>query len=140
MKKIERITKKVKEALKAKKIKLANEYYDVDLFISDCQSYIKAIKEGRVLVAIMSVSKLGMTRKFVVTACGRNRDRYNYRQYNMMFKTLGETVRDGEIVVSGCGMNMVFELNYTTIRAMYRLGFLTKKECSHLEQQTPQYI
>jgi hypothetical protein len=38
-------------------------YYSVDLFISDVQTYIDAIREGRMLCVIPKVSSSGMSRQ-----------------------------------------------------------------------------
>ena len=42
--------------------------------------------------------------------------------------------------IYGCGMDMIFHTNYTIIHKLARLGFLNKKECESLAQNTPQTI
>jgi hypothetical protein len=145
MKKIERLTKNVEKAIKEKKLKLSGNYYEVENFINDGLSYIEAIKQGRMLVAIMKVSQSGMSRNMVFTACTYGKSggkiNYRYRYYNLFFKTLGFRVnQNNELVIGGCGMDMVFHTNYTVIRTLRNLGFISSKQCRELEQKTPQYI
>ena len=139
MKKQERIMKNL-ESLK----KNVPEYYSLENFIEDAKSYIKSIKEGRMIVNIASVSKSGMTRRMTFEACikARGENRYRYRQYVSFFKTLGvfNINKNHELVVHGCGMDMIFHVNYTTIHQLCRLGFISKKQCGKLAQMTPQYI
>ena len=42
--------------------------------------------------------------------------------------------------IGGCGMDMIFHTNYTIIHRLYKLGFMTKKECEKLCQMTPSII
>ena len=136
MRKIETIKKNVE-----KELKTPNEYYDTDMFISDAKSYISAIKQGRMLVNVVHVSLSGMSRRMIFQACIKGKGSYRYRQYSSFFEMLGKRVnKDHEIVVNGCGMDMIFHTNYTIIHQLKRLGFLSKKECSKLSQMTPQYI
>lgn len=116
-----------------------NTYYSVEQFESDAKQYIKAIKEGRVIVAITSISKSGMSRKMKFTAYQNNADneRGYYRQFNSMFEALGFKVKDYELVIGGCGMNMVFHVNYTTMHEFKRIGLLSDEDCGVLAQKTP---
>lgn len=138
MKKIETLTKNVSELQKN-----FPNWYGIESFIRDAKQYIKAIKERRMIVNIASVSKSGMTRRMVFNSCEKNKRTKNcyYRQYTGLFTALGTfTVKNHEIVVGGCGMDMVFHVNYTTIHKLHKLGFITRKECDILAQITPQII
>lgn len=67
-------------------------------------------------------------------------------KYNSTFFTLfmslgfSEVNRSGYFRISGCGVDMIFHTNYTIIHNLRSLGFISKKECSHLAQQTPNII
>lgn len=139
MKKLETITKNVQKLEKN-----FDNYYTTDLFIRDAKAYIKAIKQGRMIVNIARVSKSGMTRKMTFNSCekGDKHRPFYYRQYYSFFEALGtfKVNRDCQIVVGGCGMDMIFHVNYTTIHQLHRLGFISKKECDKLAQMTPTYI
>lgn len=115
-------------------------YYDVDAFISDAKDYISAVKEGRMLCVVVSVSNSGMSRTLKFNSCekGKNNN-FWYRQYNGLFEALGYKPtknRDG-FRVNGCGMDMVFYTNYSIIHQLMREGFITKNECEVLAQLTP---
>lgn len=128
-----------KEVLKAIS---KNTYYSEEQFISDAKQYIEAIKEGRVIVSVVSVSKSGMSRKLKVLAYQKNdnNDRGYYRQFNSMFEALGYKFKDYAFTVNGCGMDMIFHTNYTAIHAFKRMGIITDEECKTLSQQTPSNI
>ena len=145
MKKIERITKRIesdKDILKG----INNvSFYGIERFIDDGIRYIKAIKEGRMINNIEKVSASGMSRTMKFLSCekGKNNGEYYYCNYFAFFKSLGFQVvgdRSHYFRIHGCGMDMVFHTNYTNIHVLHRLGFLNKKECDHLAQQTPTTI
>ena len=132
----EEIAKMVKE----------NEYYSIDRFIDDARRYIKAIKEGRVICNIESVSRSGMSRKMVFLSCEKSNYKgsginYQYRNFYALFKAFGYSFGDRRSFrVDGCGMDMVFNTNYNNMHNLQSLGFITKDQCSHLAQQTPTVI
>ena len=146
MKKQEKILKNIesnKEIIK--NIKSLN-YYSISQFIGDCERYIKAIKEGRIIVNVVSVSSSGMSRRLKFLACERARRikevKYNYCNYNCFLNSLGYKTRNSDFSfnVSGCGMDMIFSTNYDIIHSLFNLGFLNKKQCDRLAQKTPSYI
>lgn len=116
-------------------------HYSTDQFIYDAEAYIKAIRQHRMLCLIKSVSKSGMSRVLEFHSCEKSdlNEQYRYRQFICLFLALGYSqVKDsGGFRVNGCGMDMVFHTNYSIIRNLWRLGFLTKEECVILEQETP---
>lgn len=116
-----------------------NEYYSTEQFISDANTYIKAIKEGRMLCIIKSVSNSGMSRVIKFNSCERYNDRHSFRQYCTLFETLGykESKNRNGYTVHGCGMDMVFHTNYSIMYTFKRLGLITAKECEVLAQKTP---
>lgn len=126
-----------------KKVIAKNEYYSEDNFIKDAQSWIKAIKEGRIVCSIVSVSSSGMSRQLKFLSCEPNNYKdevgHYFRQYNTMLQCLGFRYNKNKyyISVSGCGMDMIFHTNYTIIHQLKRMGFINDVECSALAQMTP---
>lgn len=120
-----------------------NSYYDEGLFLSDAKSWIKAIKEGRVVCSVVSVSRTGMSRKLKFLSYELNLtkgEKGYYRQFNSMLECLGYKVKDYSITVNGCGMDMIFNTNYNIMHAFKHMGIITKEECSVLSQSTPTTI
>ena len=143
MNKTERIEKNIladKEILKG----INNvSHYELDRFISDGLRYCKAIKEGRVINSIGSVSKSGMSRtvKFLECSKYKNSAGYTYFNFFALFKALGYNPdNNGYSRVNGCGMDMIFHTNYSIIHRLHRLGFINKKQCESLAQKTPHTI
>ena len=120
-------------------------YYSVESFIDDSKEYINAIKSGRMINSIGSVSSSGMSRTIKFLSCQRNKSgkSHYYRQYWCFFNALGfSKARNSNdyFSISGCGMDMIFHTNYTNIHKLYRLGFISKKECEKYAQMTPTTI
>jgi hypothetical protein len=119
--------------------------YSVETFISDAKRYLSAIKQGRMICNIESVSRSGMTRNIKFLECSKNTTikEYRYLSFWSFFKCLG-FVQSGKYKdlfrIGGCGMDMIFNTNYTIIHKLHRLGFINKKECDILAQKTPTVI
>ena len=139
-------TKAITEAVNGNKelTKSINKvsYYSVEQFISDAKRYIKAIKEGRMCCIINSVSRSGMSRKIRFVECSKGKDKYYYMNFFAFFSALGfSRGKDSDFfIINGCGMDMIFHTNYTNIHSLYRLGFISKKQCDSFAQMTPQVI
>ena len=116
-------------------------YYSREQFIEDVKSYIKAIKQGRMINVIHSVSSSGMSRVISFHSCEKNSrsKTFYHRQYVSLFRALGYSKGndDYNFRISGFGMDMIFHTNYTNIHVFKKLGFLTDKECEKLCQMTP---
>jgi hypothetical protein len=140
MKKIERITKKIessKELMKG----LRKVDITIERFISDAQTYLKAVKERRISYTVDTVSRSGMSRTIIITSCEKSayngKRSFYYRQYNSMLEVMGYSVKRGyrdAIRVGGCGMNMLFATNYDIVWTLHRLGFISRKQCDVLAQ------
>ena len=119
--------------------RLENEtYYTQEYFIQDCKDYIKAIKEGRMLYLVDTVSNSGMSRTLIIKSCEKNKRTkdFYYRNYTFMFKILGYSLsKDYNIKVSGCGMNMLFATNYNIIHTFKNIGLINSKVCDVLAQK-----
>tara|TARA_R110000822_G_scaffold302960_1_gene427480 strand:+ start:182 stop:610 length:429 start_codon:yes stop_codon:yes gene_type:complete len=131
----------------AKTLKLCNvQKYgssEVDQFVQSAKRYIKAIKQGRVICNIESVSASGMSRVLKFNECnGSIKSGFRFLNFWKLFKDLGfaENKNSQGFRVSGCGMDMVFHTNYTIMHQLHRLGFINKKECDELAQKTPKTI
>lgn len=139
--KLNEVTELVKQANKGEKYPES-----VDYFIDSAKRYIKAIKEGRMVCSIGSVSDSGMSRtiKFIeVAKNGRPYHKaYSVLNFYSFFKIMDfSPVRDSDYFrIGGCGMDMIFHTNYTIIGNLHRLGFLSKKDADYLRQQTPPVI
>lgn len=111
-------------------------------FIDHALRYIKAIKEGRMLCSIGSVSKSGMSRtiKFLEMSGGEGKHfLYNFYQF---FDALGYTkIKDSDYFrIGGCGMDMIWHTNYSIMHDLKRLGFIDNDECSTLAQASPHIV
>lgn len=116
---------------------------EVEQFQDNAKRYIKAIKQGRVICSIGSVSSSGMSRTMKFLECnGDNKSGFRYLNFYSLFCDLGQSkVKDSNYFrVHGCGMDMIFHTNYTIIHQLKRLGFISKKECAKLAQMTPSTI
>lgn len=130
-----------------KKIQLTKEmikrleketYYTQEYFIQDCKEYIKAVKEGRMLYLVDTVSNNRMSRTLIIKSCDKNKRTkdFYYRNYTFMFKILGYSLsKDYNIKVSGCGMNMLFATNYDIIHTFKNIGLIKSKVCDVLAQK-----
>ena len=145
-KKIESIIKKLENDKAIQKNIASINYVSNESFIEHAFDYIKAIKQNRMICNIASVSNSGMSRTIKFLSCEKSNDKnrpFYYRNYWTLFKILGykesRANRDC-FTVSGCGMDMIFETNYSIIHKLHRLGFISKKQCEILAQQTPSVI
>ena len=122
-----------------------NKYkIDIETFINNAKRYIKAIKENRMICAIGSVSKSGMSRniKFVELAKSDTSDKHQLYNFYQFFDVLGYTkVKNSDYFrIGGCGMDMIFHTNYTIIHNLKSIGLVSVDECKTLSQNTPYVI
>lgn len=145
MKNIEKIKANLlKDKELNKNIKKLN-YYTIEQFISDATRYIKAIKEGRMINSIGSVSSSGMSRTIKFLSCEKSTDKkqYGYYNFNCLFVCMGYSYANQNrdyFRICGCGMDMIFHTNYSNIHYFERIGLISKKECDYLAKQTPTTI
>jgi hypothetical protein len=139
-------TQKEQRVLKAiEKSGLDATLSDPITFTRNCTAYAKAVKEGRLCVAVESVSRSGMTRYVKFAACeklkGVSGTAYRYRDFTyFLHQLLGWPMKNGCLVVGGCGMDMVFYTNYTAIHEIRALGAITPGACEDLAQRAPAII
>lgn len=120
--------------------KLKSEDVDIADFIRHAVRYIKAIKQGRMMCKIHSVSKSGMSRTFRFFEMDGRKGQFRVYNFWLFFKMMGfSEARNNRdcFTIGGCGMDMIFHTNYTIIRRLHRLKFINKSECESLEQGTP---
>lgn len=142
MKNLQTLEKNIATTLKLSNVEKYGSS-DVGFFIQSAKRYIKAIKQGRVICNIESVSASGMSRTLKFLECnGSIKSGFNYLNFWKLFKDLGfsQGRNTNAFRIGGCGMDMVFHTNYTIIHNLHQLGFLTKKECDLLAQKTPPVI
>lgn len=126
--------KLTKEQLK----RLSKEkYYDESDFIKDCKIYIKALKDNRVKYMVTHVSTSGMSRNINIISFEGNMTNGRFRNYNMMLTVLGYSFDkySNDIIVKGCGMNMLFATNYNIIHTFKSMGLIKNKTCEILSQK-----
>ena len=118
-----------------------------DVFINHAKRYIKAIKEGRMICSIGSVSSSGMSRTIKFLEIGKvktydKETRYSLSNFYQFFEALeySKAKNDGYFRIGGCGMDMIFHTNYSIINKLGRLGFMDKKACDTLAQRTPPIV
>lgn len=148
MTKKERILKKIAADKELQKQKMKLSYYTDENFYKDAVRYASAIKQGRIICNIDSVSSSGMSRTIKFLECARvqkphdRKTRYVYLNFFCFFTMLGwQQVREKHVFrIHGCGMDMIFHTNYTNIWKLYRLGFISRKQCDSLAQNTPTVI
>ena len=111
-------------------------YYSETDFVNDAKAYIAAVKSGRILYTVTSVSKSGMSRNISVKSFEGKMTEGYYRNYIGLLRALGYKIDFfGSVKIPGCGMNMLFETNHNIIHALHRMGFMTKKVCAVLAQK-----
>ncbi len=143
MTKLEKITNRINDNKELSKSINNVKFYRVEQFIDDGVRYMKAIKEGRIINSIGSVSKSGMSRSIKFLECNKSKSGFHYLNFNAFFDVLGYSksrTGSGYFTVNGCGMDMIFHTNYTNIHNLKNLGFINKKQCATLAQMTPTTI
>ena len=111
-------------------------YYSETDFVNDAKAYIAAVKSGRILYTITSVSKSGMSRNISVKSFEGKMTEGYYRNYIGFFRALGYKIDFfGSVKIPRCGMNMLFATNNSIIHSLHRMGFMTKKVCTDLAQK-----
>ena len=124
------LTNDIKKAIEKTK------WYNEESFIKDCNIYIEAVKSGRVLYDVVSVSASGMSRKIIIRSFEGTMEKGFYRNYLQMLEIFGYKInKDYSITVKGCGINMLFATNYDLIGQMERLGFIDKELSDDLKQR-----
>lgn len=112
-------------------------------FLEDMSRFIQATKDGRIICIIHSVSSSGMSRTMSFHECVRydkplsDGRKFRYTQFWSLFKSLGHREGNDGFVISGCGMDMVFNTHYNVINVAKYSGIITAAECAKLEQMTP---
>jgi len=139
----ERIIKKIEDNKEIQKGINKLNYFNTEDFYNSAIRYIKAIKQGRIICTIGSVSSSGMSRTIKFLECSKGTHNYNYLNFFAFFKALNfieARNKNHYFSIGGCGMDMIFHTNYTIIHRLHRLGFISRKECDYLAQQTPSVI
>lgn len=105
-------------------------YYNESDFIADCKRYVKAIKEIRIITSIVNVSASGMQRTVKLREISKaNSYGYCLNTFYSFLKVLGYSLdKNGDIKLRGCGMDLIFALNYEICGIIKHLGMISEKE------------
>jgi hypothetical protein len=115
-----------------------NEYYSQEDFVKDCKCYIKALKSGRLQYMVTHVSNSGMSRYIFIQSYDGTMTKGHFRTYFSMLQVLGykeASKYSSDIKVSGCGMNMLFKVNYDICHDFKLIGLINENECEILCQK-----
>jgi hypothetical protein len=135
MKKVEKILKNIMADKKIMNQLKKMEHYKPSMFVKDGMRYLKAVEEGRIQYNVESVSASGMTRQIKILSCERIKGKkYSYTSYISFLEALGFKTRDFNIIVRGCGMDMLFVTNRNIILSLKELGFISHKKADVLAQ------
>ena len=136
-------TEKINEVLKNYNKKNTYEI-DMETFLGHANRYIEAIKENRMICSIGSVSKSGMSRtiKFLEMKKNDTSNQHSLKNFYQFFDALGYSkIKNSDYFrIGGCGMDMIFNTNYTIMHDLKRMGLVSDEECSTLAQKTPSIV
>jgi len=145
--KIERIAAKLSTRPEVKKWMKSDIYNTPEELAENLLRYVKAVRDGRLFCVIHSVSSSGMSRNMSFFECAKYSQKMNNGQnhgilnFHGLFRALGYTPAAKEgFRIGGCGMNMVFAVNYDIMHTAAHVGAITEKECAKLAQMTPTYL
>jgi hypothetical protein len=144
--KIERIAAKLATRPEVKKWMKSTSYNAPEVLAENLLRYVQAVRDGRVFCIIHSVSSSGMSRNMSFFECAKYSQKMNSGQthgilnFYSLFLALGYPPAKEGFRISGCGMNMVFAVNYDIMHTAARVGAITEKECAKLAQMTPTYL
>lgn len=127
----------IKSEAIAKRINNA-KYYDVKSFNASAKRWCKALKDGRMIATVTKVSASGMSRniKVVEMAKGCDGGRCHLLNFNQFLNVLGYRVNDrGEVILHGCGMDMIYSLTDGVCSTLNYLGILSDKEYKSMNKQ-----
>jgi len=121
------------------KCKRYTQHISVNDFIIHAKRYIRASKQTRLMVVVKSRTGSSTTFRVVELAKYHGTNEHGVYQFYCLYRALGFTsARDTDFFrISGGNMDMIFQAHYQVIRDLHSLGFITKKMCGTLEQNTP---
>ena len=106
--------KKLTKEMKARIERM--DSYDLEHYQYDYKRLVKALKEGRLLVSVISVATSGMSRTLRVFELSKSkgRNKYYFANFYLLFKAhdFNFVKSTNDIRVYGCGMDMVFATLY----------------------------
>ena len=122
----------IKSEAIAKRIEKAM-FYDLASFNESARRWCKAMKEGRIIATVTRVSASGMSRNIKIVELHKHGikgpNRYYTLNFNVFLSVLGYRVNDrGEVIMHGCGMDMIYAITEGVASELQYLGILTEKE------------
>ena len=120
-------------------------YYDIESFNESAKRWCKAIKEGRIIATVTSVARSGMSRNIKIVELHKHgvtgTNRYYTLNFNQFLSVLGYRVNDrGEVIMHGCGMDMVYAITEGVVSELHYLGAINEKEYNELRRNTANVI
>lgn len=134
---------RIKKSDYAKAILASYDYSPTpfESFLTDATAFCRATKRRELICHIVSVSRSGMSRRMRFMAMVPDRRGSYLRNFNRLFAALDyRENKRGELIVHGCGMDMVFATHYNLIYAIATAGVITEKQRDELAQMTPHKI
>ena len=117
------------------------KYDHIEDFMKTAVQYIQGVRQRRVISCVHSVAPSGMSRKaslkMLIKCSSENSFNMLYLNAFAQLVTGDKRDKDGNIILTGCGFDVVWDLNYRIINSLCYLGFISKKECAVLAQQSP---
>jgi len=115
------------------------KYVSPESLADDAVRYLAAIKERRMVCVIPSVSRSGMSRTFTFHEVARHKPgEYGVCNFWSLFRFIGGyPSKEGRFRINGCGMDMIFHVNYEMVHALHCLGACSGPEAEVLAQRKP---
>lgn len=112
----------------------AMEYYDIKGFVKDCKRYVKAVKDQRLIMSIKKVSSNKISRTICVCEFAKSvTGGHCLNRFSCFLICLGHKLnKDGDVIIRGCNMDMVFALHMNICRFLLSLGVISEDEYEEL--------
>jgi len=139
----EEFTKKDQAIIKkisASSIKFG-EYDNVQDLLTDAKIYTSAVRQGRAVCIVHSVASSGMSRKVSLRVMQKSSygNSFSFLNFNSFAHLVtGDRLdKDHQLIITGCGFDVVWDLNYRICNTLCSLGFINQKDCAELAQNRP---
>lgn len=117
------------------------EYDNVQDLLKSAKTYISAARQSRTVCVVHFVSNSGMSRKASLRVMQKDSlsKRFSFLNFNSFVHLLtGDKLdKDHQLILTGCGYDVVWDLNYRICNTLCHLGFISEKDCAVLAQNRP---
>ena len=123
------------------KLKLTETYTEKE-FKRDAARYVAAVKEGRLLCKIVSISRSGMSRTLEIFELAKCGDMFHPYGFCAFLEALGFTMTPHKdaIRIRGCGFDATYETHAHVVSALVTIGIITEAEAVSLRKIAPHKI